>query len=340
MSHALVIPADDPRLAWAGHASLEPVGGGAVRPWRLPHGRIGLFPGVDRRAREAAGVRVRVRTDADAVAVDYDICEDDGGARPMDVVVPDPRLPPRLRGCAAPEEVVELPRGEKVVELWLSHSGSTVLRSIALRGARFAEAAPASGRRWTTYGSSITQARQARHPTACWPARAAIGRGLDLTNLGFAGECHLDPLVADVIAATPADLISLCLGINVYGAGSLGPRAFVPAVLGFVSAIRRRQPTVPVVIVSPIFSPERETTPNAVGYTLEGMRSDLRRAVDLLRDHGDARVQYVDGLDVFGPEHAARMPDGLHPDHEAQAILADNVSRLVLGENFGVSSGV
>ena len=338
MSDPLVIPADDPRLAWAGHASLEPVGGGAVRPWRLPHDRIGLFPGVAGRAAMPAGVRVRFRTDAAGVSVDFDLDDDRDDSKPMDVVAGDPRAPATSVG---PGEVAAMPGGEGVVEVWLPHSGVCTVRSIDLHGARFVEKSAAPARpRWTTYGSSITQARQAGNPTACWPMRAARGLGLELTNCGFAGECHLDPLVAEHIAGVPADLISLCLGINVYGRASIGPRSFVPAVLGFVAAIRRRQPDVPVVVVSPIFSPDREATPNAVGHTLQGMRSDLRRAVDLLRDHGDARVRYVDGLDVFGPEHAGRMPDGLHPDHEAQAILADNVSRLVLGENFGVRSGV
>jgi hypothetical protein len=55
-------------------------------------------------------------------------------------------------------------------------------------------------------------------------------RGWDLTCLGYGGQRHLDPLIACTIRDRYADLISMCVGINIYGQGSLNVRTFLPAV--------------------------------------------------------------------------------------------------------------
>ena len=70
----------------------------------------------------------------------------------------------------------------------------------------------------------------------------------------------------------PADYLSMCVGINIYGIISLGPRAFGPGIVGFVQIVREGHPDVPFVVMSPIYSPPREAAPNAVGFTLQAMR--------------------------------------------------------------------
>ena len=55
----------------------------------------------------------------------------------------------------------------------------------------------------------------------------ARDQNFNLTCLGYGGQCHLDSMVARMIRDLPANFISMCLGINIQGASSLGPRAFV-----------------------------------------------------------------------------------------------------------------
>ncbi|MEV0398345.1 SGNH/GDSL hydrolase family protein [Polymorphospora rubra] len=148
--------------------------------------------------------------------------------------------------------------------------------------------------RWVTYGSSITQCHAAAGPSETWPALVARRLRWDLTRLGFSGECHLDPITARAIAERPADLISLCLGINVYGRGSFGPRTLAGQVSGFVQTIRGAHPSVPIVVISPIISPSRETLPNPAEMTLEDVREAVTGAVTTLRRHGDARLHLVE----------------------------------------------
>jgi hypothetical protein len=51
-------------------------------------------------------------------------------------------------------------------------------------------------------------------PTTTWPALAAAGGGVELTNLGLGVGALLDPFTARVMRDTAADLISVKIGIN------------------------------------------------------------------------------------------------------------------------------
>jgi hypothetical protein len=65
------------------------------------------------------------------------------------------------------------------------------------------------------------------------------------------------------------------------------------------------------------------------------MREEVAGAVAALRAHGDKNLHYVDGLRVFGPELAERLPDDVHPDAEGYRILGANFLREVAGPLFG-----
>ena len=107
-----------------------------------------------------------------------------------------------------------LPAHEKDVEIWLPHNEITEL--IALRTDAPVEPAPASGRQvWLHHGSSISHGSDAASPTTTWPAVAARLGGVDLVNLGFGGSALLDPFTARAMRDTPADLISVKIGINI-----------------------------------------------------------------------------------------------------------------------------
>ena len=318
----------DPRLAWPGAISLHRTEAW-VQPWRLPFDDLALFPpdALRERAAMPAGVRLAFRTDSPFVAGEV---EPRAESSPIDcvcdgVVVGSVELADR-----SAFRFDGLPAGTKTLELWLPQFGEFRLRGLEVADGASFEAAPDDPRpRWVTYGSSITQCRTAASPTQTWPAIVARQQGLNLTCLGYGGQCHLDPLVARMIRNLDADYLSVCAGINIYGAASLGPRAFGPALIGTIATIRERHRETPFAVVSPIYSPPRETTPNAVGFTLQGMRVEVAAVVDALRARGDFKLHYVDGLDVFGPELAERLPDELHPDAEGYRIMGANFVREV-----------
>ena len=40
-----------------------------------------------------------------------------------------------------------------------------------------------------------------------------------------------------------------------------------------------------------------------------------------MQAHGDHNLHYIHGPDLFGPEFAPRIPDGVHPDAEGYQLL-------------------
>lgn len=310
-------------------------GDGWIQPWRIPVEDFELFPpdGIGGTARRPAGVRLGLLSDTRVVEVGLAPSD---MALALDCVIDDElaatcRVPPGADRAS----FADLPPGNKRIEIYLSQQWPVRLTGFAVEDG--AAAAPvASGRpRWITYGSSITHSIDAASPAQTWPALVARRNRWDLTCLGFGGNCHIEPMVARMIRDLPADMISLCLGINVQGGGSLSARTFRPAVLGFVQIVRDGHPGVPIAVMSPILSPPRETKRNAVGLSLADIRAEIREAVAALRRRGDTGVHYVDGPEVFGEAELPHLPDQLHPDAEGQYLLAANFQHVVVERVFG-----
>lgn len=329
---ATTVAPNDSRLCWNGAVSLE-VTQEWVQPWRIPYAQKELFPpaGLIERAAMSAGVRILFQSNTTVVSGRVVPFAD---PMPLELVC-DGKLVGSVKMDGEEEFRFEgLPPGEKRIEIWLPTHIEFRLRSLELSDratlARFQDDRP----KWITYGSSITHCRQAESPTETWPGIVARGRGLNLTCLGFGGNCHLDPMIARMIRDLPADFISICCGINIYGANSLAERSFVPAIIGTVQTIREKHPAAPFVLMSPIFSAQRETHENAVGFTLRVMREQVEEAVNRLRAHGDENLHYVNGLDILGPDHADLLPDDLHPNVQGYKLMGKHFLEKVVPRVF------
>lgn len=326
-----VLSAGDPRLTWQGAVSLERTDQW-IMPWRIPYEERGLFhEGLIEGAAMPSGVRIAFRSDTAMVG---GAIEPQPDISNLDVYCDGAMLGSAELAGKSEFRVEGLPAAEKLIELWLPQFGVFRLRSLEVSDgaglAPFDDIRP----RWITYGSSITQCSGAESPSQTWPAIVARERGLDLTNLGYGGQCHLDPMIARMIRDLPADFISMCVGINVYGGFSLSERTFRAGIIGFVRIVREKHPDTPLAVMSPIISPPCETTPNAVGLCLTVMREEVAAAVEALRDDGDEHVHYVDGLDMLGPELAHLLPDEVHPNPEGYKAMARNFLDTVVGRVF------
>lgn len=254
-----------------------------------------------------------------------------------------------------------LPGGDKTVEIWLPHNETTEL--VALRTDAPVEPAAASGRRtWLHYGSSISHGSDAASPTTTWPALAAARGGVELVNLGLAGSALLDPFVARVMRDTPADLISVKIGINLVNTDLMRLRAFAPAVHGFLDTLRDGHPTAPLLVVSPILCPMHEDTPGPTAFdfsrlaegrllfaaagdpaeraegklTLGVIREELERIVSQRAD-GDPNLYHLDGRDLYGEADHAELPlpDGLHPDAATHRRIGERFAAHAFASDDG-----
>ena len=337
MTASLSIAPADPRLSWPGSISLETKADGHVVPWRLPHTQLSLFPSYESWgdlsyvSALVTGVRIAFTSDTRLIAARQVIVE---FPRPLDICC-DGRLVASVRPDAGGWfRCDNLPAGEKNIELWLPQGARFELCELLLSAGASLKPTVDTRLRWLTYGSSITQAAGAASPTQTWAAIVARENDVNLTNLGFTGHCQLEPMVARLIRDRPVDALSICAGANVY-TGALTLRTFRAAIIGFVEIVREKHPTIPIALISPIFSPPSETTPNTAGWTFPLLRTEVAAAALALQEHGDKNLFYVNGLDLLGTTDLTMLPDQVHPDAEGYRLLGARFNEIVAPRLFG-----
>ena len=258
-----------------------------------------------------------------------------------------------VHGPATTVRFEGLPAGDKTVEIWLPYTDQVELRGMRA-DAPVTAPAHAATPRWLHHGSSISHGYRADSVTGTWPVVAAITAGTELTNLAFSGSAILDQLTARTMRDTPADLISLKVGINIVNGDVMRLRAFRTAVHGFLDTVRDGHPSTPLLVVSPIFcepveecagptvqDPSRPYEWSIAGGTrddvvhgklsLQVIRAELATIV-AARQATDPALHYLDGLLLYGPDDAAALPlpDNLHPGPDVQRLMGERFARHVL----------
>lgn len=308
-----------------------------MTPWRIPYGDEDLFPpdGIGGKAVEAAGIRLGGHSETSVVRLSV---APSAQTRTIDCVI-DRKTHASVR-VAAGETIAlfeGLPKRGKRIELYFDQRRAVTVTGLWIEPEAQWDAVEPASSRWIAYGSSITQCAEAPGPSATWPAIVSRAYGLDLTCLGFGANCMMEPMVARLIRDLPADYISCCVGINVYGQSALGPRTFLSSLIGFIRIIREKHPDTPLALVSPIYSAPREQTENKVGLTLSSVRDMVRETASLLIAKGDWKLVYIDGLELFGEPFASYLPDRLHPSGEGYRMLAERFSGLVAERCWGLT---
>lgn len=317
--------------AWHGAAAWTRTPEGH-QPWRVrpEHLERIMSADVDELARIPNGVRLEVDTDASAleVALTTTAAHADS-ARRLDVVV-DGTLHATREVGGEVELRIDLPGTFSRVELWLPHAAPTIVRRVLLHGASQLAPAPPRGPRWAVHGSSITQCNQAGSPTGTWPALVAARNSYELTALGMAGQCHLDPPLAETLGRARPDLVTLCVGANIYGADTFSERSLSPALIGFVDHVRRLTDA-PILVMSSIAAgPHREDQPNAVGLTQRQIRELVHRSIEVLQRH-DPLIHLIDGTEILGFDEMELLGDLLHPTPEGYRLMAERMAPRLAG---------
>ncbi len=347
-----------------------------VTPWRLPATARRHAPESLRLMAEfASGVRLRLRTDADRLELDARLVRlamrhlgapaaparlvavDRGTEVGVEVhrtgvvtETPDRRF---VRGPAESGTIafeLEPAEGPREIVVWLPHDAGITVSAVRAtrRGApALLDAVPAEPDRlrWVHHGSSISHGGSATWPTGTWPVRAAAALGVEVTNLGFGGNAMLDPMTAQALAGTPADILTLKIGVNIVGADAMRRRTFVPAVHGFLDRIREGHPDTPIVLISAIGCPALERTPGPLragataiaGTPRETLPGDGTLTLEVTRDllaevvgdrSDDAALALLDGRRLLGVEESGHLADGLHPDDTGYALIARRFAAL------------
>ena len=346
-----------------------------VIPRRLPDWTRAQFAdnGINQTARTPSGVRLRFRTSASEIKLNLlisrvvisglvenkrpaafdlfvngkeaqSVLAQNGNTLRLELSLPNVAILKETIEPGADDLIVFNNLGDEMkdIEIWFPSSAVVEVGPIETNSEILAPTQD-SNKKWIHYGSSISQCGEAERPLDIWPVRASKLLGLNLTSYGFGGQCHLDGFVARSIANTPADFISLKLGINVVNADTLRERTFIPAVHNFLDIIREKQPNVPILIISPIWCPFHETTPGPTLLGDNGLYSKERPAElqtgvltltkvrtllpEIIKKRDDKNLHFMSGLDLFDKEDVANMPDLLHPNSAGYRDMADRFAK-------------
>jgi lysophospholipase L1-like esterase len=326
-------------VAFEGAVSLE-VSHAGVKPWRLHFDQHDLYePGLHGRAENPAGVRITFLGDTRSVALDVEPFPFDR-TWTWDLLV-DGRLVKRITKPTSDGVIAfdPLPPGRfasggelKRIEIYMPCDYVPArVRRVTIDASAKAERWTDTRLRWVVYGSSITHAREAFGPSEAWPALVARELDLHLSNLGYGGQEHGEPIVAEMIRDLPADLISICIGGNIWAGGvpTLSERTYRAALIGLIKTIRDRHRATPIALAS-FIATQHDGESNALGYTTDAYRDWTRDAVTALQQHGDGHIFYVHGPDLFGPHLRHLMDDGVHPGGEGNHVLARSYLEMVM----------
>jgi lysophospholipase L1-like esterase len=270
-------------------------------------------------------VRLELVGDASALELDYTTATDDlgyrgegagtnfalwRGATPVDeqpAVLGSGTVTLALGGSADEVAVVYLPEGMRPEVHALRAVGGSI------------EPAPL-GPRWVAYGDSLLEGWVASAPALAWGVVAARRHGLDLVNLGYAGSARGEIPCAEAVAALPADVISITHGTNCWTRTPHSAGMMLETTRAFLDIVRQGHPDTPMVVASPVLRPDAETTPNRLGATLADLRAAMEEAARDRIAAGDESVVLVPGAGVIT---AAQLADGIHPDDDGHARLAE-----------------
>jgi|SaaInlStandDraft_1057018.scaffolds.fasta_scaffold06916_3 hypothetical protein len=304
-----------------------------LKPWRIRENERLLFPSPNdnflKQSEQTSGVRLRLRTNSKTLVL---VVAPTKANRAFDLVSRGDILQTLSLDAGKSQVTFEGLKGKlSTYEIWLDPANSIEVKGFEVENKSTCSPAKDRRKRWVTYGSSITHCGGSLSPAKIWAGVAARELDLNLTSLGYGGQCHVDPMMARTIRDTPADLISLKLGINVYGRCSLNDRSFVPALIGTVMTIREKHPKTPILLISPVCSPQRESKENDVGMTLQIMRTQMQDAMKRIKKStGDENLFYLSGLKLANASFAEiYMPDQLHPNGEGYVKMGKHFVKYV-----------
>ncbi len=171
-------------------------------------------------------------------------------------------------------------------------------------------------RRYLAYGSSITHGNASIRPSAMYAHRTAQLLGVDLVNLGFGGGAHLEPEMADYIAARADwDFASLELGINLLR--RISPEEFARRVDYFVERIALAHPNKWIFCMD-LFPVEEDLTGDDKAQVFRRIVKEKVEALDL------PRLVHVPGTDMLNTVHGLTV-DLVHPSPFGMEEIARNL---------------
>lgn len=172
------------------------------------------------------------------------------------------------------------------------------------------------------YGSSITQGAGTLSHANGYVQQAARRLGLDAVNLGLSGSCFCEREVADFVAARPADLVFLELGVNMRG--QVPAAEFEARAAYLLDRLAEAAPGRPTLLTT--IYPNRATHSR---FVEDAFRDEERKFNEALRrlcaEPGRDNVRLVEGTDILS-DFAWLTSDLIHPSEYGHIRMGERLA--------------
>lgn len=161
-------------------------------------------------------------------------------------------------------------------------------------------------KRVLVYGSSIVQGASASRPGMAYPSMLARTTGLNFLNMGLSASAKMEKVVADMVAATPADAYLLDCVPN------SSPEQIRERTVYLVTAIRKKNPSVPIVFMQTIVR-EHGYFDQKAGAVVQKQNEEITQQIEALKKSGVKDLYFITAENLLGHDHEGTT-DGTHPN--------------------------
>ena len=197
--------------------------------------------------------------------------------------------------------------GEKTCLVYLPLWDEVLSLELGIDGDSRIEAVPNPFRhRIVVLGSSITHGASAGRPGMTWTARLARRMGLDFLNLGYSGQCKLQPEFARMLAEMDADAFVFdAFSTRAPGDRSGSTPSWRPSAGASLDA--------PLIFIQTEVRETSNFNLRARGIRIRQMRR--RRSRRPAADEGRRNIYFIDSRGMIGTDHLGTV-DGSHPSDQ------------------------
>ena len=180
--------------------------------------------------------------------------------------------------------------------------------------------------RYVAYGDSITEGFWSSDSYANYPSIVGERNDWEVVNMGFGWRGMKDSGggTADgaVIGALGADVISVMMGYNDASA-RLSASSYRACVEAFVARVREVDGTVPIYLISPLYTDKAANQARMLQYREEVM--------GLVAGSFDQNLHWIDGLalGIDAGNVGTFTSDGIHPNDAGFSVVASNLATLM-----------
>lgn len=281
-------------------------------------------PPQQARSRMSAGVQIALRTDSPWIELELRFA---GHARPrvsLDLDVNGVLLetiafedtPNAGTARWALGETAE----ERELRVHLPHTAICQLRAVRLADGATQAPGAIRPRRMLALGDSITQGMNASGPARGWASLFAKRCDAECLNQGIGGHIW-DPRSLDTEIAWEPELITVAFGTNDWSK-PVFPRDLRPRITQYLEGVKRRWPTVPIAVISPL---------NRVGAEVPEEQPPLKTYGSFIRSvAGESPgIIPIDGFELMPDEADMLDDDGTHPGDAGMAAISQRLHRRI-----------